>query len=242
MTPVAATIPTEHDLLCEGCGYTLNGLPDGSNCPECGKPVAESVGSQRVRPAWERETAGRARAFLATSAAVLFRPSHFYRTLATRRDARAARSFGRAHWLIASALMAAAGAIHGLWFLELGGWRVPNRWLFWPVLTVCTFCVVSGLTALAARLTHWEASYRGIRLPLDVVRRGMYYHAAHYVPVGLLAAATVVGYQWLLSRGVVGVGSYTTYLYVLSGEVILSAVYLFNTYWIGMRNMMYANR
>ena len=33
-----------------------------------------------------------------------------------------------------------------------------------------------------------------------------------------------------------------TYLYVLSAEVIAGAFYLFWTYWIGMRNMMYANR
>ena len=26
------------------------------------------------------------------------------------------------------------------------------------------------------------------------------------------------------------------------GEVVLGAVYLFQTYWIGMRNIMYANR
>jgi hypothetical protein len=32
------------------------------------------------------------------------------------------------------------------------------------------------------------------------------------------------------------------YLYVLCGEVVLGAFYLFKTYWIGMRNIMYANR
>ena len=32
------------------------------------------------------------------------------------------------------------------------------------------------------------------------------------------------------------------YLYVLAGEVVVTAIYLFQTYWIGMRNMMYANR
>jgi len=31
------------------------------------------------------------------------------------------------------------------------------------------------------------------------------------------------------------------YLYVLCGEVILAAGYLFMTYWTGMRNLMYAN-
>jgi len=32
------------------------------------------------------------------------------------------------------------------------------------------------------------------------------------------------------------------YLYILSAEVILAAGYLFKTYWIAMKNMMFANR
>ena len=42
--------------------------------------------------------------------------------------------------------------------------------------------------------------------------------------------------------GILGVMSGTKYLYVLCGEVIVAAFYLFETYWIAMRNMMYANR
>jgi len=34
----------------------------------------------------------------------------------------------------------------------------------------------------------------------------------------------------------------TIYLYILSAQVVISAIYLFTTYWTGMRNMMYANR
>jgi hypothetical protein len=98
------------------------------------------------------------------------------------------------------------------------------------------------LTRLAARLTTWEATYRGIRLPIDVVRRGLAFHAAHYLPLGVAALATTAAYHiglyfspnyWSL-HGML-------YLAVLSGEVILGAAYLFNTYWIAMRKMMYAN-
>ena len=32
------------------------------------------------------------------------------------------------------------------------------------------------------------------------------------------------------------------YLYILSGLVVVSAIYLFRTYWIAMKNIMYANR
>jgi hypothetical protein len=99
-----------------------------------------------------------------------------------------------------------------------------------------------GVTWLAARLTTWEATYRGIRLPVAVVLRGMYYHTAHYVPVAVVAFATVSGY-WLLNRArVLDLTTASTYLYVLCAQVIACAAYLFHTYWIGMRNMMYANR
>ena len=70
----------------------------------------------------------------------------------------------------------------------------------------------------------------------------MHYHAAHYLPVALVAFATVAGYQWMLERRFVGPETSAKYLYVLCGEVIVGAFYLFHTYWIAMRNMMYANR
>jgi hypothetical protein len=245
MTRLAPTVPAETDLLCEGCGYTLNGLPEDSRCPECGKPIEESIGHGRLAPPLER-TAGPLRrlgSFFTTSASVLFRPTHFYRTLKTRDRVSAARRFAWIHWAITSLLFGLAAYVHASWYLRLGLGRAEGfgRWTL-PLFAVVTFVAIAGTTLLAARLTTWEATYRGIRLPLPVVRRGLYYHAAHYLPVALVAVATVVGYQVLLARHVFDVTTASTYLYVLSGEVVLGALYLFHTYWIGMRNMMYANR
>src|SRR5580658_3900506 len=46
--------PEETDILCENCGYMLNGLPPSGNCPECGTAIDFSV-SERLRqpPLWE---------------------------------------------------------------------------------------------------------------------------------------------------------------------------------------------
>ena len=63
-------VPAESDILCEGCGYTLNGLPEDGRCPECGKPVAESIDAARTAPAWEHPEVHRPAAFVATTAAV----------------------------------------------------------------------------------------------------------------------------------------------------------------------------
>jgi hypothetical protein len=110
------------------------------------------------------------------------------------------------------------------------------------VVAIVIFVALVATTELASMLTAWEAGYRGMRLPAKVVKRGLYYHAAHYLPVAIVAFVTVAGYQFLLTRGRLSAESATWYLYLLSAEVVLSAGYLFQTYWIGMRNMLYANR
>jgi hypothetical protein len=237
------------DVLCEGCGYVLNGLPPDSRCPECGKPIDESVGHDRITPSLEsdRKTAE----FFRTTMEVIFRPTAFYRTLAVRGSVQSARRFARVHWWIAAALFGIACAMHTVWYSYLSQsmrspLKSPREMAIFAavavILTLLTYFALDAITRIAAKLTNWEATYRGIRLPYDIVLRGMYYHAAHYLPVGIGAFITVVGYQVWLSVSTASLAWGTNYLYVLSGQVILSAVYLFNTYWIGMRNMMYANR
>ena len=237
MTRVAPIVPAESDLLCERCGYTLNGLPAASNCPECGTPIDESVKSDRRPPPWERRDRWSFATFFETTADVIVRPTWFFRTSTTRGDVARAARFADLHWAIATLLFATTGTIHArVSFLGL-----PALATF-VALFVGTWLTLWATTWAAARLTAWEANYRGIRLPINVVRRGMYYHAAHYLPVGVVAFLIVGGYAAALRSGALGANSITTYLYTLCGAVIVAAGYLFHTYWIGMRNMMYANR
>jgi hypothetical protein len=254
MPRLAPRVPEMTDLLCEACGYVLKGLPDSGRCPECGTPIADSIGNHRQPPAWESaERWG----FLRTSVEVLFRPTHFYRTLAVRGSVPAARRFARWHWWISGVLFAATAIAHSASYRPIFPWlsRLEDRWFSsifaaitgcGPLLvvgTILTYLMLGGITRLAARLTDWEARYRGLRLPYNIVLRGMYYHAAHYVPVAFLSAVTTVGYQILVIKNILSINSsLDRYLYVLCGEVVVCAMYLFYTYWIGMRNMMYANR
>ena len=237
MTRVAPITPAENDLLCERCGYTLNGLPAASNCPECGTPIDESIQSDRTPPPWEQPQRSRFVTFVETSADVIVRPTYFYRTSTTRGDVDRAKSFGHIHWQIATLLFAAAGTVHASVFFP-----GERSLLMFGVLLVGTYLTLWLTTMAAARLTAWEANYRGIRLPLPVIRRGMYYHAAHYLPVAVLTLAIVAGYAVALRYQFAGPQTITSYLYTLCAAIIVAAAYLFHTYWIGMRNMMYANR
>jgi len=252
MPRVAPRVPELSEILCSACGYVLNGLPETASCPECGQQIVQGLDADRIAPAWESAESGKKTAgFFRTTILIITRPKHFYRTFTVRGPLKPAREFARIHWAIAGVLFGLAVTTHQVWFyyhisrpIEFPG----GKWAMFAALllglTLLSYFGLDVATRFAAKLTTWEATYRGYRLPYPIVLRGLYYHAAHYLPVAIAAALVVEGYQLLLliEGAALPINSPIDYLYVLAGLVILSAIYLFQTYWIGMRNMMYVNR
>jgi hypothetical protein len=248
MASKAASVPRENEILCEHCGYGLDGLPQTGLCPECGNPIADStVADGRVAPLWEQAGVSFRRRFWGTTWEVIFRPGRFYRSLRTRDDPRKSRTFALLHHWFAGYLFAVATSAHLLYFVPLGRRVDGVEFAFFVLagggmLAPVVFASILGIRLLAGRLSSLEARYHGMRLPHGAVTRALHYHAAELLPVAGVTAGITVGYPLLVGCGLLPRDSEIAYLYTLSGWVIAAAAYLFVTYWKGMKAIMYANR
>lgn len=239
--------PAESDILCESCGYTLNGLPDDSNCPECGGAIEKStVRSGRGLTGFEQRSG--LSSFLATTLAVLARPTRFYRALATRSGHPAAEWFARRHRFIAALLFCSAAIGYALWLESIS--RRPRQFegadflgllLLYFILSISLYYFMGRLTRFAGWLSSLEGAYWGMRLPRAVVQRCLNYHTACYLPIGIVANLIVWGYRWMVETGMLSRATGVNFAYTLSGAVIASAAYLFSMYLTAMRQTRYAN-
>lgn len=249
--PPNASVPAETDVLCAHCGYALNGLPDSGRCPECGEPIADSTTADvRTLPPWEADDGSPRQRFFRTTQQIITRPAAFFRSLATRAPAHASQRFANLQHRINAVLLGLAFAIHTEWswdtqnFNQLSPLLSIVLKLFLPVVTILVvWLALKGITRLASFLTRIEGSYWGYRMPAAAVQRAMHYHAAQLLPVSIVTLLTIGGYRGLtLFHLISSAETAVTYLIVLCVEVVLAAGYLFRTYWIAMKNIMFANR
>lgn len=87
-------------LLCERCGYIIDGLPSSSNCPECGTPVAASFPETRAGSPWQQRPG--LRSFITTNWLALRRPGPLFATI--RLDVRSGLSLLSINLLFAAVI------------------------------------------------------------------------------------------------------------------------------------------
>ncbi len=238
--------------LCEGCGYTLTGLSADGDCPECGLPVRRStIDNGRGLPAWEERRTFPA--FLQTSWHVLTRPRRFFRTLQTRatsarretRFNRRAIRFAELHEGFAAVMSGAAVVSHYALVSPRVSQLLVQEW-FVPFAAVGACTAVAGITMrltrlLAGKLTTWEATWRGYRLPREVVRRVLCYHFAQVTVSVAAVLLTVLAGRLGFTVGWIDAGYLPTYVITVGVVTAAAGGYLFLTYWVAMRSVMWAN-
>ncbi|MFT3788889.1 MAG: hypothetical protein QM770_22410 [Tepidisphaeraceae bacterium] len=241
----ARDVPALTDLLCESCGYTLNGLPDTGNCPECGQPVAAST-TQAGRGPTAYEVRPSIQTFWLVTRQVLLSPKVFYRNLSVRDETRVSWAFAMRHRLLVGFICMLTLFGHLMVTGTLAGVRVAGGTLTELIVSLVVGAmsvpILIGITRLAGWLSSLEAGFWGMRLPLTVVRRAMDYHSAAYLPVALVAFVIVFGYMALTMAGTIDLTTLPTYLYVIAGYVVVSAAYLFRMFVIAMMGVRYANQ
>ncbi len=235
------TPPDLSDTLCEACGYRLNGLPENGNCPECGQPVADStIASPRRDPMWE--TSPRTGLFH-TLKQVLLRPNHFFRTLALHEQTPQSRKLGIICIAVAAWMNMKTIAVHYFITIYLSvapDWLLP-LWVLPIVVLVLSFLAWWGVIQLVGYLTTLEGAFWGMRLPRPIVKRVLQYWSVHVAGTSIVMAFIPIIFLLILVSDRDAGLHMVKYLYVLSGAVIVAAIYLFRIYWIAMKAIMFGN-
>jgi len=236
--------PAISTILCESCGYTLDGLPIAGNCPECGTPIELSTTkSPRHRPAFEVKPSWRT--FFRTTGQVIAHPTGFFKTLALEPRS---NSFGfRVRTIILLGWVTFfAATLHYNWAIAYWGFSPTSTGaVISIVIGIVGSQLVMGVALLITRPVAWlttlESRFWGYRLPRLRVQKALDYQSSNTLPAALLILLVVATHWTLLRFGVVDYSFGTTYLYLLSGVVIVSVGYVFLTYTRAMRAIMYAN-
>ncbi|MEO1007706.1 MAG: hypothetical protein AAFX79_04020 [Planctomycetota bacterium] len=249
-------------LLCERCGYVLDGIGDQAACPECGTPIARSLPAARIGTAWQR--APSAGALLRTWSSALRRPHRTLDAMAFDRPPRSTRRLRRATLAVAGLLTAPTIGTLALLILERPR-RSPTggmyQWSPGSVIGAMMLALVLAIPAwlacggVYAALTHVEARglvlfgrQRHARVDRIIADTIVAHGAAGWV-VAAAGLALCLPFLWTMQLDVSLAQpapfmslAWRVLAYVGVG-VALAGFLLFEVFaWLGLRRCKFANR
>ncbi len=241
-------------LLCERCGYEIEGLPAEAACPECGRGVAESDPGLRIGTPWQRR-AGTG-SYLATLWASVRSPGRVLRELD---PGLGASGLMRVHaWVVAGLVMLP-------WAIALAPDFVRGRTNAWPpsipqpfgdrvaiAVLVIAFGALAGgavvalshMEARGLRILAWQRGWRfGPRLALAIVSHGGvgWVVAALFAGSGSAGAFAAWDRRWSFEVLGVWVNAPVVFTVIAFGGAVLGFLSFETFAWYGLRKCRFAN-
>lgn len=249
-------------MLCEACGYEIDGLDDQSRCPECGRDLAASDPALR-RPgsAWQRairvHPAGLGRAVMllpaaaATAASIVWAPARTMR--AARIEPRGMRALTLANIVIAAAILTApTHAPIREFALDLWPAALPSpASIFGPTLRVAfagfTLCTWLALLIALTRIERLGVVFFSRRRAWRVTPTVALVVTAHASFLWIAAAACAVlapsTIGWLSAELPLNIARYLVGAKVIAGPLgfIAGMTWFEFTTFLGVRACRFAN-
>jgi hypothetical protein len=248
-----ADLPQTKEPLCENCGYNLTMAPADGRCPECGRPIADSLSPDiRAGTPWERRASLGVVTAVASQLRQLVRAPRalFFQTPTLTGQRHSQR------WLVGSLLaigLAAAWIVPGFYILDYLTDTRYDRALdlswrtFWGSLTMAIIWALLGLMMVGIE-TAGVAAFSRMK--------------GHPVPLGasskVTAFAAPLMLAWVLLGGVQLLVAYrynaylSTHLSLRAFQVYLAAslaiahigglLWFEFTVYRGVRSIQYANK
>ncbi len=237
LLPARAHPPDGDSLLCERCGYVIDGLEDEPACPECGRSIASSLPGVRRGSWFQRDP--HAVSLLRTSWQTLRHPLRSYDEIRVDRDDRVLL------WLYAIV----AGVMLALVWPLVQGQMMPGRFPLMDLIVGVPISVllVRLLIWIEERGTRFFGRRRGWRITPAIARAICAHAAVGWVLAGLLGIfGGVIGIVLESVMRTKALGALRPFV-ILSPQWmppagVLAGMLVFETLsYIGMRRMRFAN-